>query len=488
VLHQSRVICLEQVKRFEYYCQFIKRIFIRRPLPSNPVNEWHILAEIFLQIEHSTRPLCPRLEDIKIGSHVTSIRGGYIILERFASSSTKTVTLQFAMETISTALLSRYLETIARKSDKITSLEVFFLYPNTERELEDVTNTQVLRVHSPDCLDSFGKMVALDTLSLDAHLLTLELLDSIGDLPHLQVLKVPGPLCRDMIGNNVQPRRDKFPSLAQLKIRGEIYTLKNYFMAYFSLNPGSVLSKLDISLEDTPTRKDDFTFFKNLPQGLREIQLDIFHGGFPLQFRYLDWLGACKELALIRVTHPLFMSFQGFNVAHLRCCQNLTRLHLYKQDYAKLLLAEDLPAGDPWGLSSIQPDGADIYILGVLAESLPRLIELWITVVASPTRRSGMQDIVPFQQLEHLIFGSGSFVNHRQSGFDEDEAARYISDLVLPTTTIDLDYIEEYKHPTQTEGADVDFDLAWDYLIDQHRKFGIRFGKRIADYVQGLDV
>jgi hypothetical protein len=469
-------ISSKQVERFQYYCQFIKKLSIRWR-SQQAQDEWNILAEIFFQAEHSTRALCPRLEDITLGPYVTSIRGTYAILQRFVSSSTKAVTLQFTDETISVALFSRYVEIIKQKAVKITLLTIHAC-PHDHGFFAPALQS----VHSANSVESFVKMVTLDTINLDARLLSLELLDTIGDLPLLRVLELRYSLVDELFGDNVQPRRAKFPSLAHLKIKGEIDLLNIYFETYFSFDTVP-LSKLDITMDSTPDRVDDLAFLENISGTLKEIDLDMLLLEFPLQFRYLDRLTACTELTSIVVSHCLFISFQGFDAARLGCCQNLTMLDLRKRGGGMLVLEEDLPALDPWGFTSLQPDGADIYFLSILAENLLRLTKLCITIVASPTRVP-TPDTVRFQRLEFLIFGPGSFVNHQQPGFDEDEAAGYISDLVLPETVIDLDFIDDYDHPMGIQDGDDDFNLEWKTFTKEHNDFGHRFWRLIIGYVE----
>ena len=80
-------------------------------MESDIVSDFLALTETLLQIDNKTKSLCPKLEEIGFSYGYTALRGCYILLKRFASSSTtKTVRLRFGGSIPSSALLSRILK------------------------------------------------------------------------------------------------------------------------------------------------------------------------------------------------------------------------------------------------------------------------------------------------------------------------------------------------------------------------------------------
>jgi hypothetical protein len=424
-----------------------------------------------------------------ISSQYSAIRGTHFLLVHLASERIVKIDLDFP-ETPSTALFVRYIEIMAQKFINLSSLKIGIQRLFWERQR--TTNPGVFAHPLPESIiTNFGKMVSLKTLALSPTFVSINLLDTIGDLPDLRDLTIGNrfeyvPSSPNLIDH--AGRKGKFTSLERLEIRGTGDLLAAVFRAYLS-HPLIFLSNLELRLDGPVADSNALAFLREVPQSVRYFELLIIPRHSPMPFQLLQPLAACDaKLTTLRVVHPFFLSFKDSDRMFLQHWQNVTDLLLWKSDEDEVLLPPSL-MGFPEGVPYYSPSEgeADIYTLGLIAECLPNLVDLGISVLACVTRSidSG-EPIVTFRKLKKLYFGPISFMNWQLAGFDRTEAARYIVAMVPSGTEIDLSFAREYGVPDFDPNIfddEAEMERSFEELHSDHHAFLDKFAECIDKQV-----
>jgi hypothetical protein len=191
--------------------------------------------------------------------------------------------------------------------------------------------------------------------------------------------------------------------------------------------------------------------------------------------RSLDGCTACKQLTSLKIKHGLFLSFQYPETLLLQRWQDITVLHLLKDEHSNILIP-GTPFDDiPYYIPFQEPD---VYTLGFLADFMHRLTELWISLLACEI--SSCDYTSPFQSLKELYFGPGSFINFMTSGFSQERAAEYIASL-LPPDSIIKEEVTDYTIAFTEDSEDED-EAGLSDLVHSHSTFMAGFTQQIRDH------
>lgn len=145
-----------------------------------------------------------------------------------------------------------------------------------------------------------------------------------------------------------------------------------------------------------------------------------------LSYPHMIHLTRSKTLTELIIKHPKFLSLTRTEFAAVfESCKSLKRLCLAQEgpEPRARFLKEELPPGRT---------RLDMSCLDILAEALPHLECLELSVLACDTSELKPDRLLtPFKALHGLIFASFSLWNwHSVLGFEQHEAARYISALL----------------------------------------------------------
>jgi hypothetical protein len=131
----------------------------------------------------------------------------------------------------------------------------------------------------------------------------------------------------------------------------------------------------------------------------------------------------------------------------------------------------------PYNLSIYQGHELDISSLGVISRNLPNLEGLILSLLACDTSILEPDQCIPsFRRLKTLKLGLSSLWNWKRHGFDQHEAARYIS-AILPSGC--QFSIEPISPP---HGSDEDSE--WQDFTRECNQFLTSFRQRVVDYMK----
>jgi len=411
----TNVITMEQQKCLEFYSSFVRRLCLREE------NDFSFSSVAILEaaVQLENRSLFPIIEKLELGAAWTRHRMCIALLPHLITNQTRSVKLEFQGREQSPDTLFRYFDMIARRTNRLKSLQV--LLALSEEDQQSVRQTlQGQRVcdlsHS---LDIFRRLTSLTKLSLYPALCSIDILDVIGDLPHLATLKLidiesdtaavsfPSSL------KNPRRRYGKFRNIKELWIQTTLWSMDVFFGLFFSDATLSSLEIINIELRDNPTSTRDFEVLARAGRNLKDLTLTV--TGNPqtqLDIALLSGIGLCPLLESLTILHPKFLTLdKDFDLSH--CWPQLKRLEL---DRYSGILGLGL---SPDELTQYDGPGLSYSSLGQLAKCLPNLDQLKICMIIGPTYDlPGIEseDFQPFQNLSRLEF-SNSFFNWKVNGY-----------------------------------------------------------------------
>lgn len=333
---------------------------------------------------------------------------------------------------------------------------------------------------------SFSALKSMNTLEeiyLDLNVIDHDLLDLLGDLPRLKSLKIrhhpwyqwqPLELAW---GSVMKTRKGKFGELQALNITSSMKTLAGILRVYFSHTNTSLkcLKAYAIPLDDIDMELSNWIALRGKYDKIEELRL-MLPGAWP-SGHHLSQVLHSKTLSHLTINqHTIFPRAEFTKI--LQICPNVTHLSLVRHKW------KFSPNDIHWDDES---DLVDISCLGILAESLPHLKSLELSVLACDTSQlKSDKSLVPFKSLHRLDLFVFSLWNwHSKAGFDQHEAARYISVLLVrgPGTTFNCDVAdltEIYYIPPEWEANP-------STLVSQfgpYKEFMQGFVKRVRDYME----
>jgi hypothetical protein len=463
---QPWTVTAEQREGVDRYGKFIKQLI----LDGEPNFERECMP--FLECAAlKGQSLLPRMKDITMKTGWTKNRGAYLALGALISASVETIHLEFNYSPSAT-LMHTYFEIMLPKATCLITLVLGCT--TVVGRPTNATPDNGTEGANPFSLSYslLHKFTSLRKLVLEPSFATWDLLDIIGTLPNLRYLSFIGarpttalPVTLPKTGN--PPRKEMFGSLRVLRINANI-PVANQILWLYLQNPPSSFSHLFIFC-DPPTASGHLTFPQKICSLLLKFELVVRETMHVIEFgRFAVIIAKCFNLERLAITFTSFFRMAEPDIDILSKLQNLRVLTLNSQPR---FLSLDLTQVELLVYSGPEPD---IQTLSWLARALPRLRRLAIVILACDTRELRTQQIPnSFEQLEELEFGQWSFTNRCVDGFDEHDAAIYITALVPESARIKFSTID----------IDTGDDPNWAQLKKDHHVFVESFGKRLNDYM-----
>jgi hypothetical protein len=297
----------------------------------------------------------------------------------------------------------------------------------------------------------------------------------VGDLPCLTQLILIGCQIFQLPHKDVHTRVEKFGRLADLTTFTTFDSFDVFMNTYFS-NALPALSRIE-AIFRTPGgdggQSENFECLSVVASTLRELLLTFFDA--PTQLLNISCIGRleqCHRLEALCVESDKFFSSSGTDLGELFG----SWWHLWELHLTKSARVSDMDL-TPEELRDYSGAGLDLSCLAVLAENLTRLQTLHITLLACDTRQfqDNLEMVHSFKNLDEFKLGNSSLANWRRPGFNQHEAASYISILLLSSTSVLLE-------PISTRNK-----KEWVGFEEEYGAFIHSFVERVENYMKIRD-
>lgn len=393
-------------------------------------------AELHSILQH--QPLLPRLKTLVLSHGWSHSARSHMMISTLLTPCITTLKIEFS-HTPPSHVVEHILESIRHKSNALQYLTIHRRSHRTrcphglESGLTNLFANSVLFWRS---------MLKLNMLSLDPDSITVQLLDTIGDLPDLRSLYAS---CWNGSGSesvkfpeaNLEKRTAKFPRLKNLRLSINSESLKKLMDTYFQSQTSIIDLRLRIADDSAePTSFNFITAFNKI----QILQLDL--GQIKSQPPIGDWLTVltkCNRLTKLQIDVWQRLTFERHQLSTLlESCGSITVLILLEKREVEAsgvrssTNSANAPFRPPLGL------GLDLSCLDIISQHLHKLKDLRLSIVACDTS-SLLPDskVTRMKTLKRLQLKT-SFMNWKFDGFKCHHASRYISAIISPAASFEM--------------------------------------------------
>lgn len=404
-----------------------------------------------------------------IGDWLTS-GCGIMALTDILNPIIKKIDLYFP-ENSSTTDVHACLNAIVRKVPNLESLKLYSVSP---------PNLLSMRL-SVGLLQSLRSLQSLDLTTSWVTPILLGGLKSMPSLGHLSITSEVDEMTycylREVQDDDTDLDDNNGGAFIRLGSQDGFYKLSKIFMSIdFKSLPifvrdflprSAELKNITLHVSDTPTPE----FFLLIPRAYENLQtLDIrikhhipYFVPNPMAGTDVVHLSRCRMLTSL-LLDPVFLEDQELH-AVLANWPNLLSLSLHGPD------PYDSFENAPETVSSHDLKGLSLDSLRMIGETVPKIQTLSLSIKATPT--NGLGNIKnAFRSLRSLSL-LYSFLNYEVQGFDQHEAAKFLSSLV--DQGAEFVCVEMGELPRRREGDEV--------YLDPYDKFAEGFTKLVNSYV-----
>jgi hypothetical protein len=419
--------------------------------------------------------ILPNARTMRLGPRWCSARGSQGLASLLLSPAIQTVEIAFNAGLTSTVQVLAYFETLVQRASQLRTLRVLYQAVSGQRYFSVIPTMRDL----PPVVSLLKKLDHLTDLTLDSAYSFPQMFDILGTFPRLKHIDV-----QIYIDSNAYSypliRTGMFPILERLTITAELAAMGGFVASYLSRSTpaGSLLKVFSVPSPLRGLKQESFLFLAELSPSLNEIRLNG-QGDSVFSECHLMQVARCRNLTLLKV-ESIDNYFPCIRKDKFRdamaSLRNLQCLHLTRGRYPAYMRHH--LASSPSQIPTAEFSGPDLSFLGLIAEELPQLESLVITLNVCDTSQFNLGHIVSkFDALKELFF-STPFLNWRIPSFDNQRAVDYIISLLQPRTKFTCDPVIYKKTPRPTE--------EWVQFIVEYSSFVEAFERQVLDGINEL--